>query len=70
MSELSINETSKMLRILAKQLDDEENVPDFCFCLIDGEKFKSAHRAQNDIFGLMGLVSYRLGVIKSEVDDY
>lgn len=70
MSELSINETSKMLRILAKQLDDGDNVPDFCFCVINGEKYRSVHRAQNDIFGLIGLVSYRLGVINSEVDYY
>lgn len=70
MSELTINETSKMLRILAKQLDDGENIPDFCFCVINNEKFNSAHRAQNDIFRLLGLVSYKLGVIKSEIDDY
>jgi hypothetical protein len=70
MSELEINETSKRLRLLAKQLDEGENIPDFCFCTIENDKFISAHRANNDIFGLIGLVSYRLSVIKSEVDDY
>lgn len=68
MSELPVNETSKMLRILAKQLDDGGDVPDFCFCLISGDEFKSAHRAQSDIFGLIGLISYRLDVVKREVE--
>ena len=70
MSELETNETSRKLRLLAKQLDDGVNVPDFCFCIIEGDKFTSTHRSNNDIFGLIGLVNYRLFVINSEVEHY
>ena len=54
---LNANKTSAQLRLLAKAIEEGDNVPDFFFCVINvGEHYCSTHRAEEDVFGLMGLV--------------
>ena len=61
-------DTATALRILARKLDEGKDIPDFCFCVINGDDYHSAHRAINDIFGILGLVEYRKSVIICEID--
>jgi hypothetical protein len=61
------NDTATNLRLLAKELEDG-NASDFCFCFIRDGKFYSAHKAEKDVFGLIGIVSYRLNEIHKEIE--
>lgn len=58
----------KQLRLLAKALEEGENIPDFVFCVVlDGVPF-SAHHCKEDIFRLIGLTNVRLDYLLGEVD--
>lgn len=58
----------KQLRLLAKALEDGENMPDFVFCVVlDGVPY-SMHHCKEDIFRLIGLTSVRLDYLLGEVD--
>lgn len=63
------HDTAARLRVLARKLETGENIPDFLFCMVDGEDFVSAHKANKNIFGLIGLVEYRLNLVVDEIED-
>ncbi len=62
--------TAGRLRLLADQIDKEEQ-PDFVLVIADGDGdgFSSAHRAQDDVFGLIGGMEYRKSlIIEQEIE--
>ena len=64
--EIKTNNTAGRLRLLADQIDRDEQ-PDFVFIVADNDgQFSSAHRAQDDVFGLIGGMEYRKSLIIEE----
>ena len=59
--------TAGRLRLLADQIDREEQ-PDFVLIVadVDGDGFSSAHKANDDVFGLIGGMEYRKSLIIAE----
>ena len=59
--------TAGRLRLLADQIDKDEQ-PDFVLIIrdIDSDTFSSAHKAQDDVFGLIGCMEYRKALIIEE----
>ena len=57
--------TAGRLRLLADQIDKEEQ-PDFVIVIADGDSYSSAHKAQDDVFGLIGCIEYRKALIIEE----
>jgi hypothetical protein len=64
----NLTDTPRQLRLLAKALEDGDVVPDFFFGIILGDQYCSCHRAQKDVFGLIGLITVRTREILDEVD--
>lgn len=61
-------DTARQLRLLAKQLEDGIDAPDFAFVTIVDGNYLSCHRAEKDVFGLLGLVEYRKNEIQKEIE--
>ena len=64
----NLTNTPKQLRLLAKALEDGEDVPDFFLGIILDDQYCTFHRAQKDVFGLIGLINVRTREILDEVD--
>jgi hypothetical protein len=68
---INITNTAAKLRLLAKALEDGENIPDFSLSIVEdspeGEPlFISAHRAEINVFGLIGLLQTQIQKITQE----
>ena len=61
-------DTARQLRLLAQKLDSGVEIPDFVFAIIIDDKYLSAHKAEKDIFGLLGLIEYRKIELYKEVE--
>ena len=71
MKALHTTNTAAKLRLLAKALEDGNNVPDFSLTIVEesntGESlFISAHRAEANVFGLIGLMQAQIQKITQE----
>ena len=62
------HDTASQLRLLANALDRGDDVPDFVFCFVKGDEFFSTHRAEKNVFGLLGLAEYRKDLIRREIE--
>lgn len=59
---------SKQLRLLAKAIDDNGDMPDFVFCIVLDGTPHSTHHCSEDIFRLIGVTQVRLKEMLEEVD--
>jgi hypothetical protein len=64
----NITDTARQLRLLAKAIEDTEDVPDFFFGIVLDDQYCSCHRAEKDVFGLLGLITVRTREMLDEVD--
>jgi hypothetical protein len=64
---INSHDTCANLRLLAKQIEHGES-PDFVFCLVDGESVRSAHKAENRPFELLGAMQYRMSKIVQDIE--
>ena len=59
--------TSATLRILADKIDKEE-APDFMIVIRAGGNYCTAHRSEDDMFGLLGAARWEMDAISREID--
>lgn len=64
----NLTDTPRQLRLLAKAIEDGKDVPDFFFGIVLDDQHCSCHRADKDVFGLLGLITVRTREILDEVD--
>lgn len=71
---LHMTSTAAKLRLLAKALesDEVESIPDFSVCIVEespeGETlFLTTQRAENNVFGLIGLLQYQVQKLSYQV---